>query len=176
MLSYTELTSFFENMGMMIKSGISVSEAMSLISEETPASEQALKNAFDTMTDDLHMGKPFGDAMRDTGAFPDYSVDMISTSEYTGKLEGTLFHLAEYYRTENSMKTTLVSAVRYPVILLFMVIAVLIVMLALVFPAFYGVYENLAGSLSASSTLRPAKMWSGSGVSPNEKRIFLKVS
>ena len=151
MLNYTELTSFFENMGMMVKSGISVSEAMSLLKEETPSSEKALKTALDTMADDLYMGKPFGDAMRDTGAFPDYSVDMISTSEYTGKLESTLFHLADYYRTENSMKTTLVSAVRYPVILLLMVIAVLIVMLALVFPAFYGVYENLAGSLSASS-------------------------
>ena len=125
-LSYTELTSFFENMGMMIKSGISVSEAIDLLKEETPASEQAMKDAFAKMSDDLNMGKPFGDAMRDSGAFPDYSVDMISTSEYTGKLEDTLFHLADYYRTENSMKTALVSAVRYPVILLFMVIAVLI--------------------------------------------------
>ncbi|MBR0469501.1 MAG: type II secretion system F family protein [Mogibacterium sp.] len=150
-LSYTELTSFFENMGMMIKSGISVSEAIDLLKEETPASEQAMKDAFAKMSDDLNMGKPFGDAMRDSGAFPDYSVDMISTSEYTGKLEDTLFHLADYYRTENSMKTALVSAVRYPVILLFMVIAVLIVMLTLVFPAFYGVYENLAGSLTSSS-------------------------
>ena len=49
MLSYTELTSFFENMGMMIKSGISVSEAISLLMEETPSSEQELKNAFDMM-------------------------------------------------------------------------------------------------------------------------------
>ena len=151
MLSYTELTSFFENMGMMIKSGISVNEAITLLMEETPESDQTLKHVFGVMSDDLNMGKPFGDSMRDTGAFPDYSVDMISTSEYTGKLEDTLFHLADYYRTENSMKTTLVSAVRYPVILLFMVIAVLVVMLVLVFPAFYGVYENLAGSLSASS-------------------------
>lgn len=151
MLSYTELTSFFENMGMMIKSGISASEAVSLLKEETPSSEQTLSHALEMMTDDLHMGRPFGDAMKDTGAFPDYSVDMISTSEYTGKLEDTLFHLADYYRAEDSMKATLVSAVRYPVILLLMVIAVLIVMLALVFPAFYGVYENLAGSLTSSS-------------------------
>ena len=151
MLSYSELTSFFENMGMMIKSGISVNEAISLLLEETPESDRAMKQVFETMSDDLHMGKPFGDAMRDTGAFPDYSVDMVGTAEYTGKLEDTLFHLADYYRTENSMKATLISAVRYPVILLFMVIAVLIVMLALVFPAFYGVYENLAGSLSSSS-------------------------
>ena len=151
MLSYTELTSFFENMGMMVKSGISVNEAITLLMEETPASDQALKQVFEVMSDDLHMGKPFGDAMRDAGAFPDYAVDMVGTAEYTGKLEDTLFHLADYYRTEDSMKATLVSAVRYPVILLFMVIAVLIVMLVLVFPAFYGVYENLAGSLTSSS-------------------------
>lgn len=151
MLSYTELTSFFENMGMMIKSGISASEAVSLLKEETPSSEQTLSHALGMMSEALSMGTPFGDAMKDTGVFPDYSVDMISTSEYTGKLEDTLFHLADYYRAEDSMKVTLVSAVRYPVILLLMVIAVLVVMLALVFPAFYGVYENLAGSLTSSS-------------------------
>lgn len=150
-LGYTELTSFFENMGMMIKSGISVNEAITLLMEETAESDKAMKQVFEVMSDDLNMGKAFGDAMRDAGAFPDYAVDMVGTAEYTGKLEDTLFHLADYYRTEDSMKATLVSAVRYPVILLFMVIAVLIVMLTLVFPAFYGVYENLAGSLSSSS-------------------------
>ncbi|MBE6042514.1 MAG: type II secretion system F family protein [Clostridiales bacterium] len=150
-LSYTELGSFFENMGMMVKSGISVSEAVSLLKEETPKEDQALFAALGSMSDELSMGYPLEDAMKGSGAFPDYAVDMIGTSEYTGRLEDTLFHLSGYYRTENSMKNTLTSAVRYPVILLFMVIAVLIVMLALVFPAFYGVYNNLTGSLTASS-------------------------
>ena len=150
-LSYTELGSFFENMGMMVKSGISVSEAVSLLKEETPESEKVLYHGLDMMTDDLSMGKPFGDAMKDAGIFPDYAVDMIGTSEYTGRLEDTLFHLSGYYRQENSMKNTLAAAVRYPVILLFMVIAVLIAMLILVFPAFYGVYNNLTGSLTSSS-------------------------
>ncbi|MBO5521265.1 MAG: type II secretion system F family protein, partial [Eubacterium sp.] len=72
-------------------------------------------------------------------------------AEYTGRLENTLFHLSEYYRSEESMRKTLISAVRYPIILLCLVIAVLIVMLKLVFPAFYGVYNNLTGSLSSSS-------------------------
>ena len=150
-LSYTELSSFFENMGMMIKSGISASEAVSLLRDETPESERELYHALDHMSDDLSMGYPFGDAMKGTEAFPDYAVDMIGTSEYTGRLETTLFHLSGYYRKENSMRNTLTSAVRYPIILLFMVIAVLIVMLTLVFPAFYGVYNNLTGSLTSSA-------------------------
>ena len=150
-LSYTELGSFFENMGMMVKSGISVSEAVSLLYEETPETDKVLHAALEAMTDKLSAGWPLEDAMKESGAFPSYATDMVGTSEYTGRLEDTLFHLSGYYRTENSMKNTLISAVRYPVILLFMVIAVLIAMLALVFPAFYGVYNNLTGSLSSSS-------------------------
>ena len=150
-LSYTELGSFFENMAMMVKSGISVPEAASLLKEEADPAERVMSGALDSVCEELSMGMPLGDAMKSAGAFPDYAVDMVTSAEFTGRLEKTLFHLAGYYRTENSLKNTLTSAVRYPVILLFMVIAVLALMLALVFPAFYGVYENLTGGLAASS-------------------------
>ena len=151
LLSYTELGSFFENMAMMVKSGISVPEAAALLKEEADPAEQNLTAALTALSDQLEAGYPLGEAMKSTEAFPDYATDMISSSEYTGMLEGTLFHLSGYYRTENSLRNTLTSAVRYPVILLFMVVAVLALMLALVFPAFYGVYNNLTGGLAASS-------------------------
>lgn len=150
-LSYTELGSFFENMGMMVKSGISVPEAVSLLREETDHTDSVMSRALDIIGESISSGEPFGDAIRSSGTFPDYAVDMVTSAEHTGKLEGTLFHLSGYYRTENSLKNTLTSAVRYPVILLFMVIAVLALMLVLVFPAFYGVYNNLTGGLAASS-------------------------
>ena len=150
-LSYTELGSFFENMAMMVKSGISVPEAAMLLKEEADPAEKVLTGALTSLSDELEMGMPLGDSMRKSGAFPDYAVDMVSSSEYTGKVENTLFHLSGYYRTENSLRNTLTSAVRYPVILLFMVIALLALMLALVFPAFYGVYNNLTGGLAASA-------------------------
>ena len=150
-LSYTELGSFFENMGMMVKSGISVPEAVSLLREETDRADAAMSGALESMGDSLGAGDSFGDAVKTSEAFPEYAVDMVTSAEHTGRLESTLFHLSGYYRTENSLKNTLTSAVRYPVILLFMVIAVLALMLALVFPAFYGVYNNLTGGLAASS-------------------------
>ena len=149
-MNANEMGSFFENMGMMIKAGITPSEAVGLLKEE---SEDAGKsNAdYEAMARKMSEGSSLEDAMKSSQAFPDYAVDMVGASEYTGKLEGTLFHLSDYYRTEHSMRNTFVSAVRYPIILLFMVIAVLIAMLAIVFPAFYGVYNNLTGNLAASS-------------------------
>ena len=145
-----EMDSFFENMGMMIKAGITPGEAVDLLKEESEAAGE-MSAAYKSMSEQMSRGSSLADAMKESAAFPDYATDMVQASEYTGKLEGTLFHLSDYYRSENAMRKTFISAVRYPIILLFMVIAVLIVMLAIVFPAFYGVYENLTGSLAASS-------------------------
>ena len=149
-MNANEMGSFFENMGMMIKAGITPSEAVDLLKEESDDAGRS-QAAYGSMSSDMSAGSSLADAMKNSKAFPDYAVDMIGASEYTGKLEATLFHLSDYYRTEHSMRNTFVSAVRYPIILLFMVIAVLIAMLAIVFPAFYGVYNNLTGSLAASS-------------------------
>lgn len=151
MLNYTEMGSFFENMGMMVKAGITVNEAVDLMKEESEGEKSALASMYGALSEKLEAGSSLEDAMRTSGAFPDYATDMVGASEYTGKLEATMFHLAEYYRTEHSMRNTFISAVRYPIILLLMVIAVLVAMLVMVFPAFRGVYENLTGSLAASS-------------------------
>ena len=150
-LEHEDLGSFFENMGMMIKAGITVSEAADLLKEDSGKESALMASALGKMSGKLQEGASLGDAMKATDVFPDYAVDMVSASEYTGRLEDTLFHLSDYYRTEQKMKTKFISAVRYPVILLFMVIAVLAAMLFMVFPAFYGVYNNLTGSLASSS-------------------------
>ena len=150
-LEYDDLSSFFENMGMMIKAGITVSEAADLLNEDSGKESAMMASALRKISEKTQVGSSLGEAIRETGVFPDYAADMITASEYTGRLEDTLFHLSDYYRTEQKMKTTFVSAVRYPVILLFMVIAVLAAMLFMVFPAFYGVYNNLTGSLASSS-------------------------
>ena len=150
-IGYADMGSFFENMGMMIRAGISTEEAVGLLKEETVHEGGVLAGALTRMSEQLSMGASLYDAMKEADAFPDYAVDMINASEYTGRLEDTLFHLSDYYRTEQSMRNTIVSAVRYPVILLCMVIAVLVVMLTLVFPAFSGVYSNLTGGLTDSS-------------------------
>ena len=149
-LSYADLGAFFENMGMMQKAGITVSEAVDLLKEENSGEDRALSSALQLMSERMAVGGSLADAMKETNAFPGYAVDMVEASEYTGRMEDTLFHLSDYYRTEQSMKNTFTSAVRYPIILLVMVIAVLAVMLWMVFPAFQGVYSNLTGSLGTS--------------------------
>ena len=148
---YAEMASYFENLAMMMKAGISVSEAAGLLAEEAETEGGAIAKPLRAIAESLSRGTPLGDAMREEGSFPAYATDMAGVAEYTGRLEDTLFHLSEYYRSEGAMNKTMTAAVRYPVALFLMIIAVLVVMLKLVFPAFYGVYNNLAGSLTSSS-------------------------
>ena len=66
-LSYTELSSFFENMAMMLNAGIAAEEAVTLLAEETGAENRRLHGALTAMTQVLQEGRTFEEAMTETG-------------------------------------------------------------------------------------------------------------
>ena len=103
------------------------------------------------MKEKLEMGSTLSDAMRESGIFPEYALQMIGAGETSGRLEDVLFRLARYYADQKTISEKLKSAVTYPAAMLILIIAVLAVMLAMVLPAFSDVYENLTGSLSSST-------------------------
>ena len=96
-------------------------------------------------------GRPLAEAMESAGIFPDFAVRMIAAGESSGRLENVLFRLARYYAGQKTVSEKLRGAVTYPAAMLVLIIAVLTAMLAIVLPAFRGVYDRLTGSLAASS-------------------------
>jgi len=146
------ISAFFESMGLMLRSGIQVDEALGLLTEGEGGSGKAgpLESALRLMQQSTQEGSPLASAMEESGAFPDYAVSMVSAGESSGRLEDTLFRLSEYYARESSMSERLKSAVTYPAAMLCLIIAVLAVMLVMVLPAFTDIYNDMTGSLSAS--------------------------
>ena len=78
-----EMGSFFENMAMMVKAGITPGEAVDLLKEESAGTDKThsqatkLHGAYEAMSEKMSMGSSLADAMKDTSAFPDYAVDMV---------------------------------------------------------------------------------------------------
>lgn len=103
------------------------------------------------MQAETEAGKGLSAAMEATGLFPEYCLRMVLAGEKAGRLEDVLFQLARYYEDQKAMTGKLQSAVLYPVAMLGLIIIVLIVMLAMVLPAFTDVYDSLTGSLTASA-------------------------
>jgi len=149
-LNLLGVSAFCESLGMMMRSGIQVSEAVSLLGQ-SKAEKGILEENIEKMEKDLENGSSLTQAMKHTEIFPDYVLRMVETGESTGKIEDVLFTLADYYRQQNSISEKLKAALVYPLAMLGMIIVVLIVMLKMVLPSFSSVYTTLTGSLSSSS-------------------------
>ena len=145
------VSAFCESMAMMLQSGIQTDEAVSLLRSEHGDGAGVLESALAVMKEKLDAGEGLASAMRDSGVFPDYALQMIEAGESSGRLEDILFRLSDYYADQKTIADKLRNAVTYPAAMLVLIIAVLSVMLILVLPAFTDVYESLTGSLAASS-------------------------
>ena len=145
------VSAFCESMGMMLRSGIQTDEAVALLSEGRHNSSGVLAQGLDVMRQRIEEGSGLSAAMEASGIFPAYALQMLSAGESSGRLEDILFRLSDYYAEQKTISEKLRSAVTYPAAMLALIIAVLAAMLALVLPAFTKVYDNLTGSLAAST-------------------------
>ena len=149
-LDHLGVSAFCESMAMMVQSGIQTDEAIALL-QSGKQSGGVLEQGLTVMKEQVDQGLGLSAAMRESGIFPDYALQMVEAGESSGRLEDILFRLSRYYAEQKTISEKLKNAVTYPAAMLVLIIAVLAVMLVMVLPAFTDVYNNLTGSLAASS-------------------------
>ena len=150
-LDHMGVSAFCESMGMMIRSGIQVDEAVDLLQHGKTRTGGVLESGLAVMKEHVDAGEGLAAAMKASGIFPDYALQMVEAGETSGKLEGILFRLARYYADQKTISEKLKNAVTYPAVMILLIIVLLAVMIRMVLPSFSAVYERLTGSLAASS-------------------------
>ena len=80
------VSAFCESMAMMLQSGIQTDEAVSLLRSEHGEGAGVLESALAVMKEKLDAGEGLASAMRDSGVFPDYALQMIEAAEQEGIL------------------------------------------------------------------------------------------
>ena len=150
-LDHMGVSAFCESMGMMIRSGIQVDEAVDLLQHGRTKTGGTLESGLAVIKEHVDAGEGLAAAMKASGIFPDYALQMVEAGETSGKLEGILFRLARYYADQKTISEKLKNAVTYPAVMILLIIVLLAVMIRMVLPSFSAVYERLTGSLAASS-------------------------
>ena len=145
------VSAFCESMAMMVQAGISTEEAVSLLQSGPETTGGILEQALSMMKEQVDQGAGLARAMEASGIFPAYALQMVEAGETSGRLEDILFRLSRYYADQKTITEKLRNAVTYPAAMLVLIIAVLGVMLFMVLPSFTDVYNNLTGSLAAST-------------------------
>ena len=150
-LDHMGVSAFCESMGMMIRSGIQVDEAVSLLQHGKTKTGGVLETGLAAMQEHVNAGEGLAEAMKASGIFPDYALQMVEAGETSGKLEGILFRLARYYADQKTISEKLKNAITYPAVMIVLIIMLLAVMIKMVLPSFTSVYERLTGSIAASA-------------------------
>lgn len=148
-LKSSALSVYCESIAMMLSAGIQTDEAVFLLGENMQDSD--FKRACDKVYTGLASQKTFTESMRDSGAFPRHVIDMVATGEYSGRLEGVLSSLAQYYEEEDRLFTKIKSAIVYPAALLAIMSIILLFTVSTILPIFMSVYDGLTGSLTSGS-------------------------
>lgn len=148
-LTGAETAAFCSQIAMILRSGISSLEGISIMLEDADnAEEEELLNKINTTL--METGS-FYLALKDTNAFPDYMVQMVEIGERSGKLDDVLNSLADYYEKETAWDQTIRNAVTYPLLMIFMMILVIFVLITKVMPIFNQVFAQLGKQMSGLS-------------------------
>ena len=83
-LSNNERILFCEQMGMILKSGISAAEGIMIMKEDAGEEESSLRELYGEIQSNLEETGVFYDALEETEAFPDYMIQMTRIGEQTG--------------------------------------------------------------------------------------------
>lgn len=144
-LSNTELASFCSQFALILGSGISSFEGLSIMLEDTPKGDARL--LLEMLLHDVETGESLFDALTRSECFPVYMCSMVQIGEQSGRLDDVMNSLSAHYRREELLSRNMKSAVTYPFIMLGMMIAIMIVLAVKVLPVFHQVFEQLGASL-----------------------------
>ena len=141
-----DLAIMSRQMATMIGSGLSLLRALNILAEQTESA--ALSKLLVQVRDDVETGTSISDALgKHSEAFPPIMVNMVRAGETGGFLDGALESIAANFEKEVKLRNTIKSALTYPVIVLLMSLAAVMIMLIFIVPIFEDMFEGAGEGL-----------------------------
>lgn len=145
-MKYKDLVFFLTQLSTYVKSGIPLTDSIVILENQTKSKRN--KDLFQRIVYELNTGAPFSEALaRQGNTFPRLLINMLKTSELTGNLTEALDDMASYYKTADTNRKQIISALTYPSVVLVISIAVLTFLLIFIIPKFVGIFEQLGSQL-----------------------------
>jgi type IV pilus assembly protein PilC len=130
----------------MLSSGLSLLRALSILADQTE--NKKLKDILGKVRDEVEQGVSFSDAVGKYPVdFPPIMINMIRAGETGGFLDQAMDSIATNFEKEHKLRSTIKSAMTYPVVVLCMSLASVVIMLVFIVPIFQDMFSSLGGQL-----------------------------
>ena len=151
-MNYKDLIFFLTQLSTYIKSGIPLVDSIIILSKQTK--NKSRKLLYQKLVFELNAGVSFSESLAKQGSvFPKLLINMVKTSELTGSLTDVLDDMAAYYKTSETNRKEIISAMTYPSVVMIFAMAILTFIILWVVPQFTDMYDTLGGELPWITTL-----------------------
>ena len=141
----SDIALFCTQTSLFIRAGVSLVEGLALL--QTDIDKPDLQEVIGAVLEAVEDRKPFAEAVRLSGAFPAYMEHMVEIGERSGNLDGVLQTMADFYEREGMLKARIRSSVTYPILLILMMSAIVILLVVNVLPLFGDLLRSQGGDL-----------------------------
>lgn len=141
-LKAVQLASFCRELSTLLHSGISLVRALDIVSRQEGITPRE-REIYQAVLQDVKKGESLSAAMETKRCFPDLMLGMIRSGEGTGNLDKVTDRLARQYDKENRLNQQIRSAMTYPMILLVLCVAVVILIVTFILPQFQSLFDEM---------------------------------
>ncbi|MBO3085542.1 type II secretion system F family protein [Cellulomonas fengjieae] len=145
-VSLKDLAIMARQLATMIDSGLSLLRALSILADQTES--KPLAKVVGQVRNDVEGGTAFSTALqKHPNTFPPLMINMVKAGEVGGFLDQVLVSVANNFESEVKLRSTIKSAMTYPVVVFVVAILAVAGMLLFIVPVFAGMFSSLGGDL-----------------------------
>lgn len=148
----SDIILFTRQLSSMLSSGLTLMKALEILKDQIQS--QSMNEITTSVINDVQEGKPLSEAIaKHPQVFTPIYVSIIKAGESSGLLDKVLSRLADNLEKQQKLKSTIKSALMYPVIVIILMVAVVFIMMVFVIPQLTVLYSNLNVSLPLSTQI-----------------------
>ena len=145
-LTNTYMSMLCLELSMLLSAGVPAESGVAMMLDDEKDSDSRI--VLQKLSDNLAGAVPLSGAMKETGYFPPYMVNMIAVGEKTGRISDTLKALSGHYERQERLAVSIKNATLYPAVLLGMMIVVVLILIVQVLPIFNDVFGRMGAQMS----------------------------
>ncbi|MCS5540467.1 MAG: type II secretion system F family protein [Roseibacillus sp.] len=136
---------FTRQLATLIDSGLPLLRGLTVLGKQEP--NQVLRGTVNSLADSVQSGSTFSESLaQHPRIFDKLYVNMVKAGELGGVLEVVLTRLAEYQEKAHKLKNKIVAAMVYPVIVMFIAVAILTFLMLFIVPKFKEMFNDMSGA------------------------------
>jgi len=139
------LTIFTRQLATLIDAGLPLMRSLKTLAKQER--NPVMRNTMNDLAESVETGNTFSESLAlHPGIFNKLYINMVKAGELGGVLELVLNRLAEFQEKAQKIKNKVVSAMFYPVVVLFIAVAILAFLLVFIVPKFEQIFHDMLGN------------------------------